>query len=638
MIIDGWGQTSDCKRQGSYKLVKGKKYDMTIEMYEASNRGRYGFFWSWNDKKQSLIPMDIFDETDIPDFEYITPVGFRIVEGELANKNHSTYKKPFAFSAIKQNNEISKHSYDKDKPYIKARPIIPLPPEDMEIFYNEAAGLEGLGNHNEAPALVVCPNGDILAIYYSAYMRWAEYYPDTPMIVTRLRYGSETWSIPELLYNQADIVGGAALLWNDDGNIRWFTGGVGLHRVPFRFTSSNDNGETWDECKIPKLRGVIKGYSPQPISTAFKYDDVWYIPSDGSKKQNNGIGSLLWASDDEGETWYDTGGRSYSRHTPYVVLKDGTFYSHGGKNISFEGYQATSTSYDRGKTWTKGKSTFPMLWTKQKSSFLRLKSGRLFFATDAHKSGDGWKPFDFPYNGVVVALSEDEGKTWHIKELEMAQLYEKKVYDETMDREEPSPEWNNLKTIGYSVATQGENEYIHIATTSNHPAIHFELNEAWILSDSQEIILGDVKPGKIETFKDYYPNGNLKSVWSGFIAKDGRFLRHGQEKTYFKNDNIEYEANYDCGHLTGIEKFYTKKGSLRWEKNHDKESKSYVWIQYWDNGNKKSETCWKNHKCHGIAKTWSPDGVLLTEVEYKDGHPLIKEWPTQLYSDEPIGG
>ena len=39
-----------------------------------------------------------------------------------------------------------------------------------------------------------------------------------------------------------------------------------------------------------------------------------YVASDAA-----GASSVLWASRDDGKTWYDTGGRSAGRHTTYAL-------------------------------------------------------------------------------------------------------------------------------------------------------------------------------------------------------------------------------------------------------------------------------------------------------------------------------
>ena len=90
--------------------------------------------------------------------------------------------------------------------------------------------------------------------------------------------------------------------------------------------------------------------------------------------------SFLWASRDNGQTWFDTGGRTGGRHTAIVVRKDGSFFGMGGKSSDIDGYNTQSLSTDGGKTWKVSKSPFAALGSNQRPTMIRLASGRLFVA------------------------------------------------------------------------------------------------------------------------------------------------------------------------------------------------------------------------------------------------------------------
>ena len=63
--------------------------------------------------------------------------------------------------------------------------------------------------------------------------------------MARLRFGSDRWDFPSLLYDFADVNEQSSLLWNDAGVLFHFGGGAGLTGVPFRWQTSHDNGATW---------------------------------------------------------------------------------------------------------------------------------------------------------------------------------------------------------------------------------------------------------------------------------------------------------------------------------------------------------------------------------------------------------
>ena len=125
---------------------------------------------------------------------------------------------------------------------------------------------------------------------------------------------------------------------------------------------------------------------------------------------------VLWATKDNGRTWYDTDGRSAGRHTTYAVLKDGRIIGMGGKNTDIDGYMPKSISADGGKSWTASKTPFAALGSNQRPCLIRLQSGRLFFCGDfQHRNGN--YPRAIKRRGAYVALSDDEGESWYIKKM-----------------------------------------------------------------------------------------------------------------------------------------------------------------------------------------------------------------------------
>ena len=137
------------------------------------------------------------------------------------------------------------------------------------------------------------------------------------------------------------------------------------------------------------------------------------------------------------------GGRSAGRHTNYALLKDGRILALGGKNTDIDGYMPQAVSSDGGKTWTVSKTVFPALAVNQRPSLLRLKSGRLFVASDYQKH-KGVQPAGVTEKGSFVALSDDDGATWRIKKLEAAQPHESASF------------YNGSNTVGYSVTRQSQ--------------------------------------------------------------------------------------------------------------------------------------------------------------------------------------
>lgn len=547
-----------------------------------------------------------------PGYRGLHAIGFRVVEAPMPATKPWPAEPSFITQFVKQVGLPVKSGPDPDKPWFRRRPVLPIPPENQPWEAIVAAGLHPaqLG-HNHSASLVVCPNGDLLAVFFSSSTPSTEYYPNTSFIAARLRFGAEQWDMPGPFYDFPDVNDQSSLLWNDGGVVHHFGGGVGLWGVPFRWNSSRDSGATWDEIKFPLLTGPLGGYSTQPISHAFRGPDgTMYLSNDAIEGE-----SMLWASRDNGKTWFDTGGRTAGRHTVFVRLKDGGILGIGGKNTDIEGYMPQTVSYDNGRSWSAPtKTPFPALGSNQRPSLLRLASGRLFFASD-FQHRDGRQPAGVTERGAFVALSEDEGRTWKIKKLPGALPHEGWTLKE---RQGWTRFYHGDATLGYSVAAQGPNGVIHLMTSMNHPSLHFEMNEAWILSDAGELPAPDVGAGRTVQGEEKYPDGGIKARWSGKVLPEGRFLLDGSETWYFPGGAKQYEVQWRNGVKTGLEILWREDGGKIWQWEHRADGVS-VWTQYWPNGRPKRVSQWKDGRCTGTARYWGPDGALRAEHEFREG-------------------
>jgi formylglycine-generating enzyme required for sulfatase activity len=303
-------------------------------------------------------------------------IGFRVVMAPMPYAKPWPEHAPFTRRFVKSAGSVPvAGGPDPSKPWFQQRDMLPIPPENASTLEIEAAGFGGgVDDHNHSPGLAVLPNGDVLAIFFSSSAAGSEYAPSTSFVATRLRFGSNQWDAPELFYDFADVNDQLALLWTEGRKVYFFGGGIGLVGVPFRWTSSTDSGANWSPIKLPAILGSVGGYSPQPITSAFRGPHgTLYVATDGS-----GGDSALWASHDNGRTWQGTGGRTGGRHTAFVVLNDGCILGMGGKNTNIDGYMPESISCDGGHTWTIRKSPFAALGSNQRPTIIRLADGKLF--------------------------------------------------------------------------------------------------------------------------------------------------------------------------------------------------------------------------------------------------------------------
>ena len=181
------------------------------------------------------------------------------------------------------------------------------------------------------------------------------------------------------------------------------------------------------------------------------------------------------------------------------------------------------------------------------------------------------------------------------------------------------------KTIGYAVACQAPNGVIHLIGSRTQPNQHWELNEAWILSDertpgSDAQLMANTATSirDVERREERYASGQPKIVWHAGIGDDGRYLLHGEETWYYTDGSKQYEAIHKLGQKVGTETFYRADGSRCWQWEHREDGTS-VWTQWFSAGTKKAESVWKDFHAHGPAQTWDRAGQPVSSVIFEKG-------------------
>ena len=146
-------------------------------------------------------------------------------------------------------------------------------------------------------------------------------------------------------------------------------------------------------------------------------------------------------------------------------------------------------------------------------------------------------------------------------------------------------------TLGYATVRQAPNGVIHLLTTMTHPCLHYEFNEAWVLSEA-----GDLTPessgGTVRQYRENYASGAPRAIWSARICPNGRYLLEGVETSYYENGQKEHEATYQSGRKTGTETFWGPDGSKVWSWTHEPERNRSKWVHYWHSGAKRIESEW----------------------------------------------
>ncbi len=407
-------------------------------------------------------------------------IGFRVVQGELPDTPAlPVTRTPLNARNVKQRipTDLS-DGPDPNTPYfVGPRQYVKVPPAaDCPVF----------NRHNHCPAIVNCPNGDLLAIWYTCA---SEPGRELGIVASRLPYGETEWQVASTFWDAPDRNDHASALWVDEkGTIYHFNGlsaGATWGSLATIMRTSKDNGATWSRARL-----IMPGHGlhHMPIESVLRTrEGVILVPCDAVPGGSGG--SVLLASHDDGRTWADLGeGRPAPNfaagetasfiagiHGGFVQLNDGRLLAFGrGNNIG--GRMPLSVSNDLGQAWTYAASPFPGLGGGQRLVVLRLREGPILFCsfgrnmtiTDA--SGQSRT-----VSGLFAALSTDEGQTWQIKRA-ITDDGPPRVVDGGGNTGRFTMSAHSAEPRGYLSICQTPDAIIHLITSKQH----YAFNLAWL--------------------------------------------------------------------------------------------------------------------------------------------------------------
>ena len=389
-------------------------------------------------------------------------IGFRVVQGDLP-KGKLLPEAPPPLNAQNVSQAVPR--------------IVPHPDhvpffEGPKPFVRIADGAVGpvFIRANHSPGLTECPNGDLLAVWFSSF---SEVDLTTSNAASRLPFGAKEWEPASPFWDAQDVNDHAPKIWWD-GDRTIYHIVEGRQHGDILIRRSTDNGVTWSKAEV--MRGLGES-SNNPIRTK---EGVIAIPFDFAG---------LSISRDNGKTWIDTGrdrrGSDDIRpglkgpfiagiHAPIVELADGRLMAFGRLSPElpaqkhFNLKMPVSYSSDLGETWQWEVSEFPVVSNTQRPVMLRLKEGPIVLCsfTDQvripkdQRQGLTFKSTSGNYTGIglYAAVSYDEGKTWP-------------------DRRLIAPDGKTTADInGYLAITQTRDHRIQLITSRDH----YVFNLAWI--------------------------------------------------------------------------------------------------------------------------------------------------------------
>jgi len=385
-------------------------------------------------------------------------IGFRVVLGKLPDtKPLKRGPAPLNQQNVKQRDPASvKTAPNPEEPYFAPpRTYVKMPAWWAGPVY---------ALHNHDPAIVECPNGDLLACWYSCL---AEKNRELVQAASRLRWGADEWEQASPFWNAPDRNDHAPAMWFDGKDtIYHFSGmsfGAGYNNMVIIMRTSTDNGATWSRARI-----IAPGHTGghMPVEAVFRmHDGSIALTSDGSP--------TLWFSRDEGLTWKGCDGAISGNHPGVTQLSDGRLFAFT-RDTTVAGKMPYIISTDNGRNWLYKPSDFPPIHGGQRLVLLKLREGPLFFASFADKgimitdaAGVRRK-----VRGLFAALSPDDGKTWP---------YVRLVSDDGPGTPVESTNGGLFtmdarigEHLGYMSGCQATNGIIHLITSRTHYAFNLK--------------------------------------------------------------------------------------------------------------------------------------------------------------------
>jgi len=378
-------------------------------------------------------------------------IGFRVVLAELPDSEAIEPELVRYQQNVRQETPADiKEGPDPSEPYFYGpRRYVFIPSElDGGPLYRE---------HNHVPGIVECPNGDLLAIWYSTE---GERDRELSIAASRLRYGDDQWEDASVFWLTADRNNHTPCIWGDKetGRIYHFNGVSDAYSwTPLAVTlrTSDDNAVTWTKPRVilPEHKA-----GQMPIESVFRMSNgTLVLPCDATAGSSGG--TYLYMSDDDGATWYNSGGKIGGIHAAAAELSDGRLLAFGRSN-NIDDHSPKSISSDMGHDWDKSASEFPRIGSGQRCVLLRLAEGPLFFSS-------------FEDDGLFGTVSWDDGDSWSSWKL-ITDGSEREV--ETMDGRDFTLDDDSAEPRGYLSVCQGRNGLINLISSRQH----YVFNLKWI--------------------------------------------------------------------------------------------------------------------------------------------------------------
>ncbi|MCX6907108.1 MAG: SUMF1/EgtB/PvdO family nonheme iron enzyme, partial [Verrucomicrobia bacterium] len=199
------------RSDGDFRVIRGGSHSMQTRLLRSANRT------AW-------LPDTSSEKT-----------GFRVVLGELPRGKTLPPAAPALHAQNVSQSPAKIEMPPADAPFFSGpKPFVIIPPKSSGPLFSW---------HNHSPAITECPNGDLLAVWYSCV---DEAGTELNNLASRLRRGATEWEPASLFWDGPDINDHAPKLWWDGDKTLFH-----LARGQFEniVRTSTDNGVTWTKAK-----------------------------------------------------------------------------------------------------------------------------------------------------------------------------------------------------------------------------------------------------------------------------------------------------------------------------------------------------------------------------------------------------
>jgi predicted neuraminidase len=300
------------------------------------------------------------------------------------------------------------------------------------------------GQHNHAPAIVECGNGDLLVSWYrGSGEREAD---DVAVFGARLRRGQLQWTEPFLMVDTAGFPDGNTAMFIDDKKRLWLFWPVVLantwescltsYRVATKYEGSGTPRWDWQgqiflrpESFVEDMEGALSARLKRTALPAEMSDRVTALRRTMRDKLSQRLGwqprckptvlrsgrillplysdtfsvSLMAISDDDGATWFASRPLAGFGNIQPAVLErtNGTVVAYMRENGPIDRIRVAEST-DRGMTWGPvGATEFPNPGSGLDA--VKLKNGHWVIVYNDTLKGR---------SSLAVSISDDEGKSW----------------------------------------------------------------------------------------------------------------------------------------------------------------------------------------------------------------------------------